>query len=219
MAAPPFRLRSAAGYAAVRPYYRRLPLTGRAYAWARWAICPFSRVEPLVPREGPILDLGCGAGLFAHYLALRGPARRVWGMDQDHGRIAVARRLSAGVSNLAFTCGDLRRTVLPPARAITLIDVLHHLAGPHHQSELLRACYQALAPGGLLLVKEIADRPRWKFAWNYLHDSLLSPGRLCFRGQRSMLHLLTGAGFLARCLPLPSPGPYPHVLYLATRPT
>jgi len=218
MAAPPLQARTA-GYAAMRPYYRRLPLSGRAYAWARWAVCPLARVESLVPREGPILDLGCGAGLFAHYLALRSPARRVWGIDRDPAKLALARRLGRGQPNLAFTCGDVRRALLPPARAITLVDVLHHVTGPQHQSELVRACYQALAPGGLLLVKDIAERPRWKFAWNYMHDTLLSSGGLCFRSQRAMLDLLTGAGFLVRCLPMLSPGPYPHVLYLATRPT
>lgn len=218
MAAPPLRMRTAAGYAAVRKHYRRLPVAGRAYAWARWAVCPFTCVEPFVPREGPILDLGCGAGLFAHYLALRSPVRRVWGIDQDERKLALARRLAAGVGNLVVTGGDLRQIPLPPARAITLVDVLHHVGGPHCQSELVRACYHALAPGGLLIVKEIAERPRWKFAWNYLHDSFLSRGELCYRSQRAMLDLLTGAGFLVCCQPLPSPGPYPHVLYLATRP-
>lgn len=207
-----------AGYQELRPHYAKLPLAARLYARARWTVCPLARVESFVPRSGTVLDLGSGLGIFAHLLALRAPRRRVLGLERNPLRVSQAWRLAQGVPNLEFRCADLRSTSLPPARAITVVDVLHHIPAPHQQSELVRLCFRSLEPGGLLLVKEIAEAPRWKYAWNYLHDRLLSGGGLCYRSRRAMVELLTGAGFLVRVLPLPAQAPYPHVLYMAVRP-
>ena len=104
------------------------------------------------------MDLGCGYGIFAHLLALSSPAREVIGLDMDPARIRVAQEAARGRKNVSFACVDLKdpEFPLPSCRAITLIDLLHHVPFQDQEGLILR-CAQALQPGGLLLIKEISS--------------------------------------------------------------
>ncbi|MBW2529984.1 MAG: methyltransferase domain-containing protein, partial [Deltaproteobacteria bacterium] len=62
---------------------------------------PFLAAEPAA-----VLDAGCGTGFFTRHAAGRLPESRVVGLDQDEGRLALARRLG-GLTNLEFQQGDL----------------------------------------------------------------------------------------------------------------
>ena len=50
----------------------------------------FERSDETVPRQGTILDLGCGYGMAAHWLTQGSPDRTVIGWDYDAGKIRVA---------------------------------------------------------------------------------------------------------------------------------
>ena len=71
--------------------YREMPPGARLHNYVRALTCPFPLIEPFVPREGAICDLGCGHGLFSIYLALRSPARRIIGYDLDEVEESAAR--------------------------------------------------------------------------------------------------------------------------------
>ena len=92
------------------------PMTSREsfYLRTRWRLCPFERVESLIPKEGSILDFGCGCGLLTNLLALRGPSRSVLAVDLDRDRIRVAERSVKDRKNVRFRCGDV--DTLGPAR-------------------------------------------------------------------------------------------------------
>lgn len=99
----------------------------RLRVWQRWTGTPFAAVAAHLPREGTLLDLGCGFGMFAALLALDAPGRRVIGLDGDAGRIAVARELFGDLAE--FGTHDLGGPApLPEADAAVFYDVLHHLA-------------------------------------------------------------------------------------------
>lgn len=129
----------------------------RARMWQRWTGTPFAAVGAAVPREGRVVDLGCGFGLFAALLALDAPARRVAGLDVDEGKVRRARDLFGDLA--AFTATDLDRAPLPEADTFVVYDVLHHLADP---DALLRRAAAALPPGGRLVVKENDVEPLGK---------------------------------------------------------
>jgi O-methyltransferase involved in polyketide biosynthesis len=40
------------------------------------------------------------------------------------------------------------------------------------QRALLKSCAAVLAPGGVLVVKDMATRPRWKARWNAVQEAL-----------------------------------------------
>lgn len=173
-----------------------------------------------MPREGTIVDLGCGYGIFAHLLALGSPARGVIGLDLDPVRIQVAQEAARGRNNVSFACVDLQDAdlPLPSCRAITLIDLLHHVPFEAQEGLIVR-CAQALQPGGLLLIKDISSSPRWKYLWNALHDRLMTRGkRIYCRPPQDFVETLERIGLdRVRPVPLKTWTPYPHILLLGYR--
>jgi len=128
---------------------------------------PFEKLETFVPTEGLVLEIGCGHGLVATFLALSSTKRRVLGIDIDSQKIALAtetaRRLSPGEASLSF---EVRESGDLPANdhgwdAIVFADVLY-LIRPDDRFELLAKCAQSLSPGGVLVVKEVDTQPRFK---------------------------------------------------------
>ncbi len=107
----------------------------------------------LLPKAGRIYDLGCGYGFAAYMLRWSAGGRQVTGVDYDGAKIAVAQALHLRDEQIAFEAGDLRQFPLEAAKGILLADVLHYLL-PAEQSGLLVRCAAALAPGGVLIVRD-----------------------------------------------------------------
>jgi 2-polyprenyl-3-methyl-5-hydroxy-6-metoxy-1,4-benzoquinol methylase len=144
--------------------YGGAPWRERVHVYGRWRSCPFDALAAHVPVTGRVLDVGCGHGLFSLHLALGSSRRRVTGLDIDAGKIAVARRAadSADVANAAFGVAQPGDRPVGEWDAITIVDILY-LLGHGEAGEMIVAAASALAPGGVLLVKEMALEPRWKY--------------------------------------------------------
>jgi SAM-dependent methyltransferase len=205
------------GYEEVVSLYPPQSAWVRLYFLVRFLICPFWRVESVVPESGVIVDIGCGYGLFANLLAVRSGARHVIGCDIDAARINVARSSVRGRNNICFSFANEVATV-PSCDAVTLLDVLHHVA-PDTRLRLLQEIFQKLRPGGALVIKDIDKTPHFKYLWNYLHDWIMTHGKPSYYlGNLEMSRLLQEIGFVVVPEPLETHGPYPHILYRCTKP-
>lgn len=101
------------------------------------------------PRQPDCLEIGCGAGFAASYLA--GQFASYHGLDHSPALLDYARAHNAG-SGVVFELGDVAEFV--PARrydVIFMIGVLHHLSAP---VEVLRRLRGLLAAGGAVVVNE-----------------------------------------------------------------
>ena len=209
--------------------YADQPRRVRSHVRVRWRTCPFPAVAAHVPDAGRILDLGCGHGVFSAYLALQSERRDVLGTDVDGDKILAARAAAGAAAargrvNLAFAVADAEALPEGPWDAIVVLDVLY-LLKPGRQESLLDRCARALAPGGLLVVKEVADRPRWKAAWNRIQETLAVRVLRITRGEKLwFLPPARHAGWLAaRGLevsehPMHEGFLHPHHLIVARRP-
>jgi SAM-dependent methyltransferase len=152
--------------------YRWAPVGDRIHTWVRWRSCPFEAVAAEVPTEGDILELGCGHGLFSLHLAITAPDRRVTGSDIDAEKLVVARR-AAAVSGREISFFDSPAGAPPPGPwdAVAIVDVLY-LLDPDAQRRVLVDAALVLAPGGLLVVKEMGEAPAWKARWNRIQEAL-----------------------------------------------
>lgn len=208
--------------------YSALTLRDRLHLSVRYLVCPLHKIAAHVPSEGVIVDVGCGHGLFAQLLGRLSPKRRVIGFDLDAHKIGLAAQLGAagrGFPNLEFRVEDAAQAQVPPAQAVTILDVLY-LVPYAAQEKLLADCAAKLAPGGVLLLKEIAERPRWKFWANWLEESLmvrvlrLTAGRggFYFRTRAGWQELLTRLGLQVSTIELDRGYYHAHVLFVGRKP-
>ncbi len=176
----------------------------------------FVQVERYVPREGRILDLGCGYGIFANFLALCSIERNVLGIDTDAKKIKFADRK---VPNTSFRVGDATKMHMRGFDAILLLDVLHHLNSYADQEKLIDSCVTMLKSGGKLFIVDVHNDPLWKLALARLTDAVMYPGQPVFyRYKSNMLSLLRRRFGQTRvvCHAL-SYNPFPHQVYICQK--
>ncbi len=182
------------------------------FCWLRYWHANIPGIEAHIPAEGTILDLGCGHGVLANYLALRSPRRHVIGLDISEHRIAIAR--AAAPPNAEFRVQDIFSATVASCECIIVADVLHHLRSLAEGDELLALCSRALPPGGLLVVKEIGQRPWWKYQVTRPVDTLFYSGKVFFRSPAQFAALFGRLGLDARFVPLHAWRPLCHIMYL-----
>jgi 2-polyprenyl-3-methyl-5-hydroxy-6-metoxy-1,4-benzoquinol methylase len=203
--------------------YGNASFVTRAYLRIKLKICPLIALETHFPREGTIIDLGCGNGLFSNILSLGSPVRQVIGIDLDRKKIEVANQTKATGSHITYQIGDVVEADYPQGDVFTLIDVLY-LIPYDKQDIILQKCYKALRPGGILIVKEMDTAPRWKYAWNLIQETLAVKligftlgERFYFRSQDEYLDILQRIGFSVKPVLMHSGYWYPHIAYICTK--
>lgn len=159
------------GRAALR-LFAHAPLSVRAHVHVRWWSAPFAPVAAALPAQGRILEVGCGHGLFSAYAALASPGRSVVGVDIDASKIAHAQAAARGSdASVSFTVEPSGAVPAGPWAAVVFVDVLYLLPA-EEQRRLLREASDALAPDGVIVVKEMDTRPRWKARWNTWQETV-----------------------------------------------
>ena len=156
----------------------RLP--GRFASYGGWKV----RLDPVYPmalaslgEAKNVVDLGAGMGLMEALFAARSPGVRIRAIEWDEKKVGMAHKLLEGLPGVAIEKGDARSADLGAPDAILMFDVLHYSA-PAEQKEWLERCARALAPGGVLVVRELdstaskgnlaerLDRLAVRFGWN-----------------------------------------------------
>jgi SAM-dependent methyltransferase len=105
------------------------------------------------PDEGPVLDLGCGGGRAAVWLAERG--YRVTGLDADPEAIELARRLAA---SRQVTC-DFKVRKLGPGSSLPAGPWSIVLAFRFLDRDVLGQVRRELPPGGVVVVRTFWQAP------------------------------------------------------------
>jgi len=141
--------------------YRTAGWAARLHVAVRWRSCPIPEVAAAVPATGRVLEIGCGHGLVANYLADTSTQRVVVGVDIDPTKIAAAEASLRPGDSTTFATVAPGELPAGPFDAVVIVDVLYLLDGAGRDA-LLTAAAGCLAPGGVLVVKEVADTPRHK---------------------------------------------------------
>ena len=152
--------------------YEGEPLATRAHVAARALTCPFGPLIDRFPTRGVVLDVGCGHGLLINLLA-RDPSRcglQLYGIDHDAAKIEAARRTAP--SGVELSTNPLNALPAAGFDAVSILDVLYTVRRDVW-GDILGGCFRVLRPGGKLIVKEVVDRPRWKY-WAIIAQETLS---------------------------------------------
>ncbi len=152
--------------------YRDGTRAARMHTMVRWWSAPFPAIEDALPTTGRILEIGCGHGLFSTYAALAKPGRVVHGVDIDPDKISDAHASVRGLDDrLSFALASSGEVPAGPWDGVVIVDVLY-LLSEADQRQLLEQALATLAPGGVLVVKEMALEPAWKARWNTTQETL-----------------------------------------------
>jgi len=198
-------------------FYSRQGLKAALYARLRWRLCPFEEIERQVPKEGAIIDIGCGYGLLANFLVLRSSKRDVTGVDLSAGRISVAQKTTDNRKKVQFKLMNALDLQSGEYSTVVMSDFLHHI-DYQAQQELLARCYQKLPPGGLLIIEEVDNRPLWKYWFAVISDKILNVGeRQFFRNYRDFQKLLQRIGFLVRTKKVDKGIPLSDILFICRK--
>jgi SAM-dependent methyltransferase len=132
----------------------------RREPWPGWKRLPPLVEEYLPGRDLHVLDVGCGNGRFAAFLAGALPDRcaslHYCGIDASAPLLEALRARHLPFAEAEIRLGDLVETPVEDhlgARRFSLIaifGVLHHLPGERRRRRLLQSLARRLEPGGLL---------------------------------------------------------------------
>jgi SAM-dependent methyltransferase len=105
--------------------------------------------------EGPVVDVGCGGGLFLRMLSERGYA--VAGLDFSLAAAALAWKFNG----VPAVCGSLAKAPFAPGScaAVTMFHVLEHLYDP---ASYLESARELLTAEGRLIV-QVPNAACWQF--------------------------------------------------------
>ena len=194
----------------------------------------------LIPSQSRVLDIGCGQGLLAALLgSLTGdsPAERAWPAGwappptgvQVHGIELMPRDVERAQQALAhlgerarFTLGDMCTTPFTPADAVVILDVLHYV-NEAAQEDVLRRVREALAPGGVLLLRVGDAAAGLPFRISNWVDAVVffvrghGISRLYCRPLSGWQALLQGLGFAVDTVPMHAGTPFANILLVARK--
>ena len=109
----------------------------------------------------PVLDVGCGMGLFECYVRECGGTMPMAGFDFDERKIAHARRGAAHYSGVEFHAADATRHAGQRGNVV-IFDVLHNLDAAG-QADLLARLAAMIPPGGCCVIRETPNDGSWRF--------------------------------------------------------
>ncbi len=170
--------------------YSKASLRVKAYARLRWRFCPFAEIESFAPKKARVIDMGCGFGLLANYLALTSEDRDVLGIDLSEERIASALDTIGDRKNINFIRADIKNVNIADCDIVVMTDFLHHISF-ERQEALLKDIFMRLKSGGRLILQDIDSSCSWRYFFTRGLDQSLNIGKpLFYRDKNSWEKLL-----------------------------
>lgn len=182
----------------------------------------YATVLQQLPRQGTLVDAGCGEGYLLALARAERPALRLHGVDHDERRVALARQALQGEGRLQLELGDLRSVALPRATVICCLDVLHYMP-PLQQDATIGRLAAALEPGGLLILRDAESGAGLRSTVTRLSERIaVAVGRhkgegVFLRPSEQLRAALEAQDLQVEVAPCQDGTPFANLVYLARR--
>lgn len=191
-------------------------LSEKLYVVLRWLVCPFDRMEKLIPKRGTIVDVGCGEGVLSIFLAITSDGREIIGIDLNKRRIETARRASYKYKNTSFMVQSAVALKIK-SDCIIVSDVFHHLSS-EDQLLFLKITHRYLKKNGLLVIKEINKDDRIRAPLSRIWDLIFYPkDQINYWTEKKLKHKLNSLGFKVKVKREALYFPGSTLLYICTK--
>jgi len=178
--------------------YRDLGSWYGFYFYLKIQLLKLDQYDEYLPETGTIVDMGCGYGLVANYLALCLPNSKVTGVDLDAKRIQIASATVGSRKNIQFVNADaISWSMQDECSMIIMTDFLHHVSF-ENQKIMLQYAYDNLQDNGALIISEVdaSIRPIYKYWNSCLFDIIFYPLSISYFSKSSiLLSILRDLGF------------------------
>ena len=178
----------------------------RLYVWMKMVIVPYEQISRFVPKNGEILDIGCGYGVLSIFLALESFNRRVLGIDPNSSRIRAVEQLATRkTSNAVFRSVDVASQKGSIFDCVVMEEVLHHVPKDEQQC-VLNTVASILAQTGVFILRENNKRLSFRYILvNLPAEYLLYPTeeKANFRTNEELVVMLRKAEFDCQIIPAP----------------
>jgi 2-polyprenyl-3-methyl-5-hydroxy-6-metoxy-1,4-benzoquinol methylase len=143
-------------------------------------LSPIYESEKYFPKEGQILELGCGEGMYSRYLRWCSGKRQITAIDFNEARIDAAK--GKQISNITYLCMDGSDFDLDTDfDAIGLVHCLY-LNSIDGQIEILKRCKKNLKPDGQLIIHALdVTRPGTELTMKLFFNLIKLIGRILGR--------------------------------------
>jgi trans-aconitate methyltransferase len=176
----------------------------------------------LAESKAPVLDLGCGIGLLAHCLRARQLNLPYLGVDNDIGKVQLARHAAAVLNDVSFEVANLANTIPAHRGSVSMLDVMQYLPPPVQQSLLHRAC-ECIAEGAYLIIRTGITDNSWRSKVTLAADVFarairwMNTGPKGYPGREDMDRIFAAHGLIAKYQPFWGNTPFNNWLVTATR--
>lgn len=211
-------------------FYKSANLIQKTYLFLRILILPIDKIINEIPFKNikndqkiKILDIGCGYGInlitIYEYFNFKNKKNFYGlGIDINKKRICFLDniRKNKKIKNLKFLDLNLiDNNINQKFNIVMLIDVLHHLE-KKQQDIMLNKIKNLLENDGFLIIKEINDKPLFKFLFNYFHDYFVNKPPLNYLNEKELINKLVNLEFkIIKNKKIDKFNLYPHCLIIA----
>jgi uncharacterized protein len=137
----------------------------------------YEQFHELMPKEGKLLDIGCGYGFMSYMLSFTAPKRVITAIDYDEEKIATAANCFSRNENINFEHKDALGFQFEKYDGIIVSDVLHYLQ-PNEQQMVIKRCIDSLNENGILVIrdgdKDLAERHKGTKLTEFFSTKLFS---------------------------------------------
>lgn len=142
-------------------YFREYTCRQRLFIRVRYISVPWKRLIQSSDSPQIMLDYGCGHGLFSALMKIRNPSCSIVAYDHDEKKSQLASVITKLWSEVRVLSADDNPFRHEYYDFVAVNDVLYCMTN-EAQHVLLKNIAESLKPGGVLLLKETVNRPRFK---------------------------------------------------------
>ncbi len=180
--------------------------------------------QELQDQSGPLLDVGCGMGIFGLYLRERGWNAPITGFDYDQSKVTAGLKMieKGGYQNISLSRGDARSELPDHSGNVTILDILQFFVDAE-QRQLIKEVSRRVSDEGILVIRSGVKEKNLRFLITWIGDIFakctfwMKSAPIHYPTKEFFVETLEAEGFKVEVRPFWGRTPFNNYLIVAKR--